>query len=144
MIFYRLQSDDYEITSEHISFNCNFDTLEEAIREDIMESKVILEVLLKSQELKKIWGDYKNSNRVYGWVEPGTCCYRSPEDLYNFFGSYFLEIEDNMNDYILIFEGEFIDYGSEGEDCAKFIKEVERISVLEFEKRFNLKNKFSA
>ncbi|KEI95000.1 hypothetical protein AL714_07615 [Clostridium botulinum] len=151
MIFYRLQSNAYKITSEHISFNCNFDTLDEAMRADLLDNGVITEDILneelKTKTLKNIWSYYKSCNCYFSaWVEPGTCCYRNPDDLYNYFEFYFSEIEDedNNSNYILIFEGEFIGYGSEGEDCAKFINEIERMAIVEFDKRFNLTNRLSA
>lgn len=140
MIFYRLQSNNYEINEKHISFNCNFSSIEEAMEADLLDSNLItlneLNIQKENKSIREIWTFYKKtqSNLLYGWVEPGICCYREPKDLYNYFENYFTE--DNNTDYILIFDGEFIDFGSEGEDCAKFIKEINRISIKKFKEMY--------
>jgi hypothetical protein len=149
MIFYRLQEKDYDITPDHISFNANFESLEKAMKADLLDSELLsnkeLNELLKSQSIKEIWSDIKinQSKFLYGWVESGTSCFRNPEDLFNYFFDCFTEIDTSDTNYILVFEGNFIDYGSEGEDCVKFIREVERLSTKDFLDRFNLKEQLS-
>ncbi|HEY5587715.1 MAG TPA: hypothetical protein VIK86_02030 [Candidatus Paceibacterota bacterium] len=141
MIFYRSQSESYNIDENSISFNCNFNTLEEAMTEDITEFYNELELeefkqLLKIKNLKEIWEQCKKENKTQGWVEPAICCFSKPQNLIEYYYDYFTDDFDFSNEYILIFEGEFIDYGSEGEDCAIFIKEIERMSVEEFMNKY--------
>ena len=50
MIFYRLQSSHYEINNQHISFNCNFSTIDTAMEADLLDSGLITINELKIQE----------------------------------------------------------------------------------------------
>ncbi|WP_341478288.1 hypothetical protein [Clostridium botulinum] len=107
-IFYRLQSNNYNITPSFKSFSCEFDSYEEALKE--------------GEE----------------YVEPGVSAFMNPKDLYNYYFEYFNECKEvwkNSKEYILVFKGIFVGLGGDNEDCAKFVEEIERISIRNFIKK---------
>lgn len=156
MVFYRFQSKEYNITKESQSFGWCYDSLEEAMEEDIsMCQKSYAQAVYETlEELKKVvgensdiyktvlkkswWNLVENHNMPHHAAQMGVSCFADPEDLIRYFNERlgFCPDSEKDNYYILKFEGAYLEEGCDGEDVAEFEREIERISIDDFEKMF--------
>lgn len=160
MKFYRLQSEDYDIDENSRSFWSCYDDIEEAMEEDIKEWIIgyYLEEnwidldgsVIQDEDVKKLYDNYSDIVKLWnklvneGYkprrVHEGVSCYNEDrkEELKDYFEYHRPVSTENMVDaynddyYILIFEGEDVGTGLDGEDLAIFGKEIGRISIKDF------------
>ncbi len=143
-IFYRVQSTKYDVSRESISWHMRCDTVEKAMELDIFRvwgdsSKFYAQQIQKLKlgaPVKEIWGEFIKEGYKSECVQPGLSCYEDFGRLLEFW-------EDRMGldrlmdeadeNYIVIFEGEYVGEGSSGEDCVKFIREIERVGIGDLE-----------
>lgn len=166
MAYIRLQSKEYEINEDSLSFEWGFETIEFAMYEDIQNLWImydeipdefveirdeISEMVLdfdnmdadESKRLKEIWEEYVG----FGMVLPGVSAFdfddeeQAAENLLE----YFLERDKaSLSDthYVLVFEGEEYAWeGHNGEEVVVWEKDIERVPVKEFFARYNLEVK---
>jgi hypothetical protein len=160
MIFYRLQSEEYDVNSESRSFWSCYDDMEEAMEEDIKEwiigfepnehwidldnyeidDKDLKEEYDKCNSIKYLWNKMISEGNEARRIHDGISCYDEDrqEELRRYFEYHRRVGTKSMLDaygegyYILVFEGEYVGTGLDGEDLAIFEKEIKRMTVKEF------------
>lgn len=135
-IFFRFQSNKYEVGPGSISWYMDFSTIEEAMKQDILkiwkniDDKEFYNEQVRKLEnkapVKKIWQEFVNAGYKSKWVEPGLSCFANVGDLFIYWNAITYPEDFIEEFYLLEFIGEFIDKGSDNEDCVQFVKEVER------------------
>jgi len=153
--YYRVQSRKYDVGSESISWHMTCSTVEEAMRRDIFgkwkdDNEFYAQQIRKLEHgapLQEVWQEFIGAGYKYGWVQPGLSCYEDFGLLLDYWDAFMTEglealMEEGEDNYILVFEGEYVGEGSSGEDCVKFIREIRRIemmdisTIIEFRQRF--------
>lgn len=153
--YYRIQSRRYDVGPGSISWHVTCSTVEEAMRRDIYEgwkddNEFYAQQIRKLEHgapLQDIWQEFIGAGYKYGWVEPGLSCYDTIGQLLDYCDVPMTKklealLEDGEEYYILVFEGGYVGKGSGGEDCVKFIREIERrevvdiTTIVEFLRRF--------
>jgi len=142
--YYRVQSRKYDVGSESISWHVTCSTVEEAMRRDIYEgwkgnNEFYAQQIRKLEHgapLQEVWQEFIGAGYKYGWVEPGLSCYDTIGQLLDYCDVPMTKrlealLEYGEEYYILVFEGEYVGKGSGGEDCVKFIREIERREVVD-------------
>lgn len=160
MRFYRLQSEDYDINENSRSFWSCYDDIEEAMEEDIKEWIIgyypeenwidLDSCMVQNEEVKnlydncsnivELWNKLVNQGYEPRRVHEGVSCYSEDRksELRDYFEYHRPVNSENMIDaynddyYVLIFDGENVGTGLDGEDLAIFEKEIKRISVKDF------------
>lgn len=163
MAYIRLQSKEYEINENSMSFEWGFESLEYAMYEDISNQWISLENTpehLKEvrDELSEMELDWDNINpdeakrlrelwkEYVGWgmVLPGVSAFdfddeqEAAENLLEYFQE---RDEESLSDshYVLIFEGsEHFSEGHNGEEVVNWERDIERVPVKEFFNRYGL------
>ncbi|AEH46776.1 hypothetical protein [Parageobacillus thermoglucosidasius] len=158
--YIRLQNKKYEINENSKSFEWGYADLHDAMMHDI-EAKVegyiefeefdhpiykqyaaIIEEEnedLQKQMIEEFWEEHCR----WGMALPGVSCYRfeegeeAAEKLYNYFAERDPDALQSDEYYVLIFEGEDtgID-GHNGENVAVWKKDIERVPVTEFFRKY--------
>lgn len=142
--YYRVQSRKYDVGSESISWHVTCSTVEEAMRRDVYwewkgNNEFYAQQIRKLEHgapLQEVWQEFIGAGYKYGWVEPGLSCYDSLGLLLDYWDAFMMGclealMEEGEDNYILVFEGEYVGEGSDGEDCVKLIREIERREVIE-------------
>jgi hypothetical protein len=160
MKFYRLQSEDYDINERSKSFWTCYDDMVEAMEEDIKEwiigyqpdenwieldscavqNEAVKTLYNNCLNISKLWNELVNKGYEPRRVHKGLSCYSEDrkEQLKDYFEYHRPVNSKNMVDaynndyYILVFAGENVGTGLDGEDLAVFEKELKRITVKDF------------
>lgn len=135
--YYRLQSPEYDVGPESISWIRQCRTLEGAKKDDIniweddseFYSTKIKE-LEQGKSVSEVWQGFIDEGYESECVQKGLNCFSDLALLLEYWEE-ISDIEELGVDgyYILIFKGEYVCEGTYGGDCVKYIKEIDRICL---------------
>lgn len=164
MTFYRLQSTEYDITSGSRSFNTCYDSLDEAMEEDIkvwiigyetdehwidlddyaIENTNVFERYNNTTDYEALWNELINEGYEPIRVHKGISCYEEDrkEELIEYFEYHrpynsesILDAYGDPEDYyVLVFEGKHVGCGTDDEDLAVYHKEIKKMNLEDFMK----------
>lgn len=142
-VYFRYQSKNYDLNENSRSYSWSNDTLREAQEEDLKrwstynDEDIVIQYNvnelkdMSDSEIQELWDKYEEDcemadefNDIGRQSEKGISCYENIEDLQKYWEQ---EERNSTGMYLLVFEGEWLCYGRDGEDIVKFEKEIKRV-----------------
>jgi len=126
--YYRLQSNKYDVTPDTkvTIWACNNEI--DAMKRDCERWGIEC----NNDNTEDIWNQAIAEGREGYYRLPGVSCTELPEELIEYFDCEDRDSLEQQSGYILIFEGEWQQLGTDGEDVVKFEREINRITIEEF------------